>query len=188
MKLSVLPKALVAAGLILSLGACNKSDNEKRWDKYEDWRETNEAWYQEKLLSGDYTRFNAKWNSGVEVLVRWLNDTTETSGNLVPLYNSTVTIKYRGWLYDGTPIDSSYAKTDSVVTMSPTTLINGWVLALEQMHVGDKTEIIIPYTSGYGGSESNSNVPPYSTLRFEIELRDIPTYEIPSDDDSDDED
>ena len=183
----MLPKAIVAAGLILGLGACHKSDDEKRWDDYTEWREANEAWYQEQLASGKYTQFTAKWNNESRVLVRWLNDTTETSANLVPLFNSTVTVKYRGWLYDGTQIDSSYAKTDSVVTMSPTTMIDGWVLALEQMHVGDKTEIIIPYTSGYGGSTSNSNVPPYSTLRFEIELRDIPTFEIPSEDDSDDD-
>ncbi len=187
MKLSVLPKAIIAAALILGLGACRKSDDEKRWDNYTEWREANESWFHEQLVSGKYTRVTAKWNNEAEVLMRWLNDTTQTSGNLVPLYNSTVTVKYRGWLYDGTPFDSSYSKPDSIVTMSPKGLIDGWVLALEQMHVGDKTEIIIPYTSGYGGTGSNSNVPPYSTLCFEIELRDIPTYEIPSeDDDSDD--
>lgn len=166
--------------IVLSFASCKKTDEEKVWDKYKEWRETNDNWFNEQLVSGRYSRVVPEWNREAQILMRWLNDTTLTSGNLVPYYNSTVTVKYRGTLYNGEPFDSSYAQTDSIVTMKPQGLIDGWVIALERMHVGDKVEIIVPYESGYGASTSNEKIPPYSMLRFDLELRDIPTYEIPS--------
>ncbi len=180
MNLRSFTRIAVAVAVIASVASCKKSDQEKRWDEYEDWRQVNDEWFHEQLVSGKYTRVVPEWNREAQILMRWLNDTTLTSGNLVPYYNSTVTVKYRGTLYNGEPFDSSYAQTDSIVTMKPQGLIDGWVIALEQMHVGDKVQIIVPYVSGYGGTGSGEKVPPYSTLCFDIELRDIPTYEIPS--------
>lgn len=182
MKGKIFTRAFIALGLVAGLAACKKSDQEKRWDNYEDWRVTNEAWFHEKEVSGDYTKVVPAWNTEQKILMRWLNDTTLTSGNLIPLYSSTVTVKYRGWLYDGTPFDSSYNRTDSVVTFGPSTLMDGWIIALEKMHVGDKVELIVPYTAAYGGTGYGSSVPPYSSLGFEVELKDVPTYEIPGDD------
>ena len=48
-------------------------------------------------------------------------------------------------------------------------LIPGWIIALQQMHVGDKWEIYIPAEQGYG-SRSVPGIPGGSTLVFEIEL------------------
>ena len=45
------------------------------------------------------------------------------------------------------------------------------------MHVGDTVQILIPYQSAYGSSSSGS-VLPYSALRFNVRLEDIPDYEI----------
>ena len=109
--------------------------------------------------------------------MRWLNDRSKTEENLTPLYTSSVSVKYKGWLYDGTPFDSSYLATDSVVTMNLKSLIPGWVIAMEHMKVGDTVEVLVPYESGYGTSSIGA-ILPYSVLRFEIELRDIPAYEV----------
>lgn len=153
------------------------SDEEKLWNDYQDWREANDGWLEEQIQSGKYQKFVPEWNQDLNVRMRWLNDRSSTKDNLTPMYTSTVSVKYKGWLYDGTPFDSSYLETDSLVTMSLTGLIPGWVIAMEQMKVGDKVELLVPYESGYGSS-SVGKILPYSVLRFEIELRDIPAYEV----------
>lgn len=175
MKLSKAITALFVASV--ACVSCSKTDYEKALDEYEDWRVANDAWLHEQTVSGQYTRITPEWNRDISILMRWKNDTSLTSGNLVPLYTSTVSVKYKGWLYDNTPFDSTYALVDSVTTLKPSGLIDGWIIALEQMHVGDKVELIVPYDAGYGSATSGS-VPPFSNLRFELELRDVPTYEL----------
>lgn len=170
-------KSLIILATVAGLCACQKTDYEKLWDEYEDWRVVNDQWLNEQVSSGKYTSITPQWNPNINILMRWLNDTTLTSGNLVPLYTSSVSVKYKGWLYDGTPFDSTYSFTDSVTTLQPSGLIDGWIIALENMHAGDKVELIVPYDAGYG-SNSSGAVPPFSNLKFEMELRDIPTYEL----------
>ena len=48
-------------------------------------------------------------------------------------------------------------------------LIEGWIIAIQQMHIGDKWEIYIPAEMGYG-KFSQPDIPGGSTLIFEIEL------------------
>ena len=153
------------------------SEDEKLWNDYQDWREANDNWLEEQIQTGRYQKFVPEWNQDLNVRMRWLNDRSKTEDNLTPLYTSSVSVKYKGWLYDGTPFDSSYLATDSVVTMNLKSLIPGWVIAMENMKVGDTVEVLVPYESGYGTSSIGA-ILPYSVLRFEIELRDIPAYEV----------
>ncbi|MBE6305731.1 MAG: hypothetical protein E7082_07465 [Bacteroidales bacterium] len=171
--LKLLLPAIAAA---FTLTGC-LSDEIRNWNDYADWREANEEWYHDQLVTGQYTKVTPEWNPELSILMRWFNDREKTAENLTPLYTSSVSVKYKGWLYDGTPFDSSYVNKDSLVTLLPSSVISGWVIALEQMHVGDWVEIIIPYQAAYGSS-SIGVVNPYSALRFELELRDIPTYEV----------
>lgn len=168
---------LCALGVMALLGAACTSKEEKTWNDYADWRDTNDAWLHEQVQTGKYSRFVPDWNQKIHVDMRWLNDRAATEGNLTPLYTSQCKVKYKGWLYDGTPFDSSYLRTDSLAVVSPGNLIDGWAIAMEQMRVGDKVEVLVPYTAGYGASGMGS-IPPFSALRFEIELRDITAYEI----------
>ena len=48
-------------------------------------------------------------------------------------------------------------------------LIQGWIIALQQMHVGDRWEIYLPTEMGYGRL-SQPGIPAGSTLIFDIEL------------------
>lgn len=160
----------------LVMAACH-DDESKNWTDYADWREANDEWLREQVLSGKYEKITPDWNEELSVYMRYLNNRELTEGNLTPLYTSTVAVKYKGWLYDGTPFDSSYVALDSVVNLKPSNLIDGWVIALEQMRVGDKVELIVPYNAAYG-TASYGSVNPFSNLRFELELRDIPAYEI----------
>ena len=48
-------------------------------------------------------------------------------------------------------------------------LIEGWIIAMQQMHIGDRWEVYIPAEMGYG-KFSQPGIPGGSTLIFDIEL------------------
>lgn len=74
----------------------------------------------------------------------------------------------KGSLIDGREFDNSYERScPDALRLSD--VIEGWQVALQKMHVGDKWIIYIPYTMGYG-NKSVDSIPAYSTLVFEVEL------------------
>lgn len=148
-------------------------------DEYKDWREKNEAWFQQQASSGQYTMLTAPWDPSAKTLIRWHNDTMLTKGNLKPLITSTVDVKYHLSLYDGSPVDSSYVLTspaDSVYRTVVKQTVEGWMIALTRMHVGDSCTVIVPYPQGYGSTKMSDLLVPYSTLVFDVKLVDIYKY------------
>ncbi|MFM7429873.1 MAG: FKBP-type peptidyl-prolyl cis-trans isomerase [Flammeovirgaceae bacterium] len=87
----------------------------------------------------------------------------------VPTTNDKVTVHYTGKLLDGTVFDSSVQR-GSPATFGVTQVIAGWVEALQLMHEGDKWILFIPEEIGYGDRGNGPQIPPYSTLVFELEL------------------
>lgn len=85
----------------------------------------------------------------------------------VPNRNSVVVAHYTGRTINGKKFDSS--RGGAPLAMRLRELIQGWIIALQQMHVGDKWEIYIPAEMGYG-KFSQPGIPGGSTLIFEIEL------------------
>lgn len=175
----------IAAGALLISGAACTSDEESTWTQYTDWREANTAWLLQKqqLKNSDGTPYYKKvvpyWNPNTYVLAHWFNDTTETAGNLVPLYNSTVDVRYNLHLYDETPVDSSTNNTTpgpGLYRATISNLVQGWAVIMSEMHCGDSVEVLIPYDLGYGASDYGT-IKPYSALRFNIRLVDINKYE-----------
>ena len=149
------------------------------YDEYKDWRVTNDEWYSLQKASGQYTLLTAPWDPSATTLIRWHNDTMQTKDNLKPLISSTVDVKYHLSLYDGTPVDSSYAATspaDSIFRTKLSSVVEGWMIALTRMHVGDSCTIIVPYQQGYGSSKMNDLLLPYTDLVFDIKLVDIYKY------------
>ena len=90
------------------------------------------------------------------------------NGSTSPTVRSIVSVHYRGTLIDGKEFDNSY-KRNYPEAFRLCDVIDGWQLALQQMHVGDKWMIYIPYELGYG-SKSCAGIPAFSTLIFEVEL------------------
>ena len=149
------------------------------YDEYKDWRQKNDAWYEQQVASGQYTTIIASWDPSAQVLMRWHNDTMLTKDNLKPLITSTVDVKYRLSLYDGTPTDSSYLSTspaDSIFRSVISSSVEGRMIALTHMHVGDSCTVIVPYQQGYGSTKMNNTLLPYSNLIFDIKLVDIYKY------------
>lgn len=177
--------AAVAFCLLAAASSCSPSndDDDKNSSADQAYIDANEAYFNQcATLTGSdgkpyYTRVIPAWNSGTSVLMHWFNDRGLTGGNLTPMFTSTVAVKYEGRLYDGSLFDSSYSNTDSLFTTSLTGVIEGWVIALTQMHVGDSVKVVIPPNAGYGAT-ATGNIPAYSTLVFNIKLEDIPEYEI----------
>jgi peptidylprolyl isomerase len=84
---------------------------------------------------------------------------------------STVAVKYRGWLTNGTLIDDSQDKAFSFVE-GEHRVIAGWEQGLLGMRAGGKRRLIVPPGQGYG-SEAHDVVPANSTLIFDVELVEV---------------
>lgn len=86
-----------------------------------------------------------------------------------PTRADRVTVHYTGKLTDGTIFDSSVQRGQPA-TFRVNQVISGWTEALQMMKEGDKWELYIPYTLGYGERGDPPRIPPFSTLIFEVEL------------------
>ena len=164
---------------IVALTMLDSCLGENMYDKYKDWREKNDEWYQRQASSGQYTQLIAPWDPSAQVLIRWHNDTMLTKDNLKPLITSTVDVKYHLSVYDGTPADSSYLRTspaDSIYRSVVNQNVEGWMIALTRMHVGDSCTVIVPYQQGYGSTMRDEVVLPYSNLVFDMKLVNIYKY------------
>lgn len=84
-----------------------------------------------------------------------------------PSPRSIITVHYTGKTINGKKFDSSRGGVPLAMRLNE--LIEGWIVALQQMHIGDHWEIYIPAEMGYGRF-SQPRIPSGSTLIFEIEL------------------
>ena len=92
-------------------------------------------------------------------------------GKVSPTVRRIVSVHYRGTLIDGKEFDKSY-KRNCPEAFRLCDVIDGWQIALQQMHVGDKWTIYIPSEMGYG-SRTSGPIPGCSTLIFAVELLNI---------------
>ena len=99
-----------------------------------------------------------------------IEDLKVGEGNAVAQYN-IVTVNYTGWLTDGTKFDSSLnpGRTPFRFTVGGGQVIKGWDEGLIGMKVGGKRKLTIPPSMGYGNQDMG-DIPPNSTLVFEIDL------------------
>ena len=84
-----------------------------------------------------------------------------------PTPRSIVTAHYTGRTIDGKEFDTSRGGVPLAIRLCD--LIEGWIVAMQAMHVGDRWEVYIPAEMGYG-KFSQPGIPGGSTLIFEIEL------------------
>lgn len=179
--------ALFALSLAPLFSGC--SDEETNEEKYAEWKAANEQWlteYQAKTNPDGtpfYQTIVRPFDPSVFVLMHKFGDPDANTGNLTPLYNSTIDVRYKLHLLDGTPVDSSTNRTTpapGVYRAKLNSLVLGWTLALcGNVFCGDSVEIICPCNVGYGSGGSGS-ILPFSALKFNIRLVDIPFYERPS--------
>jgi peptidylprolyl isomerase len=128
------------------------------------------------MAKAEYIEKNLAWleekshEVGVKPLERGIYYKSLKGGDLnspMPNRNSVVTVHYVGKTINGKTFDSSRGGVAPAFRLRE--LIPGWIIALQKMHVGDKWEIYIPASQGYG-KFSQPGIPGGSTLIFEIEL------------------
>jgi FKBP-type peptidyl-prolyl cis-trans isomerase len=86
-----------------------------------------------------------------------------------PAATDTVRVHYEGSLVNGTVFDSSYTRGEPL-EFSLNGVIPGWTEGLQLMGTGSTYRLYIPSDLGYGPQGAGPQIPPYSTLIFEVEL------------------
>ncbi|MBE6331787.1 MAG: FKBP-type peptidyl-prolyl cis-trans isomerase [Bacteroidales bacterium] len=123
-----------------------------------------------------YAQANKDWlaakskEDGVKPLPKGIFYKVLADGNqqsATPAVRSIITAHYTGRTIDGKVFDSSLGGVPLACRLCD--LIEGWIIAMQQMHIGDKWEIYIPAEMGYD-KFSQPGIPGGSTLIFEIEL------------------
>ncbi len=85
-----------------------------------------------------------------------------------PSATDKVKVHYHGTLINGTVFDSSVERGEPI-TFGLNQVIPGWTEGVQLMPVGSKFRFYIPQELAYG-SQPAGDIPPYSTLIFEVEL------------------
>ncbi|MBD5171550.1 MAG: FKBP-type peptidyl-prolyl cis-trans isomerase [Bacteroidales bacterium] len=173
----IIPASLPLVAFLFA--ACGDS-GKSTWEEYADWRTYNQNWLTEmsQMKNPDgtpyYRNVVASWDPEAFVLMHLYPSDTVNTDNLKPLYTSTTKVNYTVRLANDSLIDQG---TGYVSTLNSTGLIDGWALAVMELHVGDSAEFIMPYNVAYGES-GYGKILPYTNLRYGIRLVDIPYYEI----------
>ena len=86
-----------------------------------------------------------------------------------PSATDNVTVHYTGRLLDGRVFDSSVSRGEPA-TFPLNRVIPGWTEGLQLMKEGAKYVFFIPSDLAYGAQGAGRDIPPHSTLIFEVEL------------------
>ncbi len=122
------------------------------------------------ITEGDkFLADNAK-KPGVTTLPSGLQYEVLTAGTgPKPKATDEVTVHYKGTLLNGKQFDSSYDRGEPA-TFALNRVIPGWTEGVQQMPTGSKYRFVIPHALAYGERGAGQDIPPYSTLVFEVEL------------------
>lgn len=90
-------------------------------------------------------------------------------------------VHYTGWLYDPSAEDRRGAKFDSSrdrnrpfnFEIGAGRVISGWDQGVPGMRVGGRRLLFIPSALAYGERGAGADIPPNSTLVFEVELLEL---------------
>jgi len=146
-------KILFFTALCLFMGACKDDNN-------------NEPTEPDNVKIEKYVAANNLSTTVHPSGIHYIITTTGTGAN--PTANATVTVKYKGYLLDGTVFDQSTAGIEFPLK----NLIRGWQIAIPLLNKGGKGTFIMPSELCYG-SNPRPGIPANSVLGFEIELIDF---------------
>lgn len=89
-----------------------------------------------------------------------------------PKTGQTVKVHYTGKFLDGRVFDSSVTRNKPIeFILGYGQVISGWDEGVSMMRVGDEATFIVPSFLGYG--EGRGEIPPYTTLLFDVKLLNI---------------
>lgn len=126
--------------------------------------------YESNKLAGEQFLAQNKTRAGVISLPSGLQyEVLKAGDGAKPKATDEVLVHYHGTLIDGTVFDSSVDRGQPI-SFPLDHVIAGWTEILQQMPVGSKWKVYIPYNLAYGERAAGPKIQPFSTLIFEIEL------------------
>ena len=177
--------ALILFPLMGMVSACSSDDSEE--DEFANWQQRNNAvvsqWSNNSALRRIKCFTKDQTTGGTSNDYIYVEVLEEGAGTESPLFTDSVWVAYRGRLIptisspEGYVFDQSYTgdfswRTADMAQFCVGSLVSGFTTALMQMHRGDRWRVHIPYHLGYGAT-SNSSIPGYSNLIFDIALLDF---------------
>jgi FKBP-type peptidyl-prolyl cis-trans isomerase len=91
-------------------------------------------------------------------------------GKTFPKKGQTVTVHYIGQLMNGTQFDASIGKKPFSFLIGMGQVIRGWDEGVSRMSLGEIALLQIAPEYGYGSRGAGADIPPNSTLMFQVEL------------------
>jgi len=139
------------------------------------WKSKNEQAFYDISNNSEYKKLTIDGSGSLGIYYKVLK---KGEGERKPYFNSKVKAYYTGWLID---TDKSFQSFEppyqTPQQFNVDGVVQGWAIALQNMVEGDRWEIWIPQQLGYAEAGSASGgiviIPPYSTLKFEMELVEI---------------
>ena len=123
-------------------------------------------------------KFDTSLHVSLDSMTRTQNDdwyrdlVVGTGASIAP--GSTISVRYTGWLTNGTQFDSNMDSTAKPVfqfQLGAGTVIAGWDDGLVGMKVGGTRQIVIPPYMGYGSfGSADGTIPPNAVLVFQVKL------------------
>ena len=126
-------------------------------------------------VTGDDTPVIAA-GKGTEPTSKVLVKTLKQGDGALVCPGATIKANYVGTLWDGTVFDSSY-KRGEPSEFSLDQVVKGWTYGLAHTHVGDRVELVIPASLGYG-SQAAGDIPANSTLVFVVDIVGVTTENL----------
>ncbi|MBB6276325.1 FKBP-type peptidyl-prolyl cis-trans isomerase [Porphyromonas circumdentaria] len=165
-RISALKALIAVAFIVVLLPSC-----QKKIDAVEEWRRQNENAFNDYA---DNKNFTKQTTDGLLpfVYMRWIEKGTGTE---YPIETSRVLVHYECYLLTGSKsfiegnFDQEKSQRFTLNRAGEGATIVGVQVALQNMVVGDYTEVIIPWYLAYG-SKQEGNIQPYSSLRFLLRL------------------
>lgn len=180
---------------LFGLAACT-SDEDEAVEEFPNWQTTNSTYWsnmlsetRKKISQGDKSWRILPSYALEESIVTVPDDRCvivheleKGDGTENPLFSDTVRINYTGRLLpsttykEGLVFESTWSEKHNPETSAPVKvvvsgLVEGMTTVLQQMHVGDRWAIYIPWQMGYGvNPPTNSGIPNYSMLIFDLSL------------------
>jgi len=132
--------------------------------------EANKIKYAPIMKEGQDFLEKNKTREGVKTTASGLQYEVLTAGTgIKPKATDSVLVHYKGTLLSGKQFDSSYDRGEPI-SFPLNRVIAGWTEGVQLMPAGSKYKFFIPYQLAYGERGAGADIPPYSTLIFEVEL------------------
>lgn len=175
-------KILSKLALVMPLGTLLLASCSETIDTAQERRSSNEKAFLAYADSTSFTKVSLPGTYGDRyVYMKWSKQASDRTQK--PKATDYIRMHYTGtFLTNGYEFDSNLNVAANliepmIIKRGSSGLVAGMVIALQNMAIGDKASIIIPWYLGYGETGSGIGyttiIPSYSALRFEVELVDV---------------